>query len=128
MRKVRYANAMRRVAPARVNAILRTDLARANGILDSMVLFERMLFENVDAILWPTAPQTAFAFDTPIPSNQADFTCLANFTGAPALSLPLPVATGELPAGLQIMLPRGSDGQLLDMSAGIEQMLNTSSS
>ena len=104
------------------------DLARANGILDSMVLFERMLFENVDAILWPTAPQTAFAFDTPIPTNQADFTCLANFTGAPALSLPLPVANGELPAGLQIMLPRGSDGQLLDMSAGIEQMLNTSSS
>jgi hypothetical protein len=55
--------------------------------------------DGFDALLLPTAPQTAFAMDQPAPANQADFTALANTNGAPAISLPLPVPDGSLPVG-----------------------------
>ena len=60
------------------------------------------------------------------PANQADFTCLGNFTGAPALSLPLPVPADALPVGLQIMTRCGEDARLLDLSAALERTLAAS--
>lgn len=104
------------------------DLVRAYATLDATLLLERRLLDGVDALLWPTAPQTAFAFDQPAPTDQADFTCLANFTGSPALSLPLPVDVGSLPVGMQVMTGRGTDRRLLGMSLAIENILAASSS
>ncbi|MCE2989832.1 MAG: amidase [Nitrosomonadaceae bacterium] len=95
-------------------------LAAAHAAIDDAVLVERVLLADVDAICWPTAPQTAFAFDSPVPSDQADFTCLANFTGAAAISLPLPRATGQLPAGLQLVVSAGRDRLLLKLAASIQ--------
>jgi aspartyl-tRNA(Asn)/glutamyl-tRNA(Gln) amidotransferase subunit A len=54
-----------------------------------------------DALLMPTAPQRAFAFGSPTPPDQADFTALANIAGLPALALPWP-AEG-LPASIQFV-------------------------
>lgn len=69
-----------------------------------------------DVMLLPTAPQQAFAFGTPVPANQADFTALANMAGLPAMSVPLPVAPGELPIGLQCIAPVGAEATLLALN------------
>lgn len=100
------------------------DLVAAGARIDAAILVQRQLLDGVDALLWPTVPHTAFAFGEPVPTNQADFTCLANFTGAPALSLPLPVEAAALPVGVQIMTTRGTDARLLDISLAIEQYLS----
>jgi aspartyl-tRNA(Asn)/glutamyl-tRNA(Gln) amidotransferase subunit A len=71
---------------------------------------------DVDALCWPTAPQTAFDFAAPIPANQADFTCLANFTGAPAISLPIPGLPASMPSSLQLMMAPGCDAALLGLA------------
>jgi aspartyl-tRNA(Asn)/glutamyl-tRNA(Gln) amidotransferase subunit A len=98
-------------------------LALAHAAIDDAELVLRAQLDDVDAVVWPTAPQQAFSFDAPIPTNQADFTCLANFTGAPAISLPLPVPADALPIGLQIMMARGQDAALLAMAAAIERII-----
>ena len=92
------------------------DISVAHAAIDATVLVLRDQLADVDAVCWPTAPQTAFAFSAPIPANQADFTCLANFTGAPAISLPLPSAPGAMPSGLQLMMALGEDGALLNLA------------
>jgi aspartyl-tRNA(Asn)/glutamyl-tRNA(Gln) amidotransferase subunit A len=90
-----YAAAVRRVAAARV------EVAR--------------WWQHGDVMLLPTAPQTAFAFDAPVPPNQADLTSIANMAGVPAISLPLPVAPGALPIGLQALAPHGHEDTLLEL-------------
>ena len=70
-------------------------------------------FAQGDVMLLPTAPQQAFAFGEPVPANQADLTSIANMAGLPALSVPLPVAEGELPIGLQLIAPIGAEATLL---------------
>jgi aspartyl-tRNA(Asn)/glutamyl-tRNA(Gln) amidotransferase subunit A len=54
-----------------------------------------------DALLMPTAPQRAFAFATPTPADQADFTALANIAGLPAIAIPWPAE--DLPASVQLV-------------------------
>ncbi len=103
-------------------------LAVAHARIDDAELILRKQLDGVDAIFWPTTPQTAFAFSAPVPANQADFTCLANFTGTPAISIPARVIEGALPVGFQLMSSRGSDGQLLSLAAEIESILSPSPS
>jgi Asp-tRNA(Asn)/Glu-tRNA(Gln) amidotransferase A subunit family amidase len=99
------------------------DLARAVAkIVETGQWFTRLL-EPVDALLLPTTPQTAFAMDAPVPHDQADFTVLANTSGAPAISLPLQVAPDALPIGLQVVGHRGQDLALLHIAALLEAAL-----
>ena len=70
-------------------------------------------FAQGEVMLLPTTPQQAFSFDDAVPSNQADFTSIANMAGVPALSAPLPVPDGELPIGLQFIAPLGHELTLL---------------
>ncbi len=70
-------------------------------------------FQEVDAVLMPTTPQRAFAHGDPIPANQADLTALANFSGCPAVALPVTLATEVLPTSIQLLAPHKSDFQLL---------------
>ncbi len=76
-----------------------------------------------DALLLPTTPHTAFDMNAAVPHNQADLTAMANMSGAPAISLPLPVAPGALPVGLQLVGHRGHDAQLLGIAHAVEQAL-----
>jgi aspartyl-tRNA(Asn)/glutamyl-tRNA(Gln) amidotransferase subunit A len=92
------------------------DISAAHAAIDATAAVLREQLSDVDAVCWPTAPQTAFSFSAPVPANQADFTCLANFTGAPAVSLPLPCAPGTMPSGLQLMMAPGEDGSLLNLA------------
>lgn len=76
---------------------------------------DRALAE-VDALILPTAPQRAFAHGRPAPADQAVMTALANFAGAPAVALPVWFPEGGLPASVQLVGPRWSDLQLLDLA------------
>lgn len=51
-------------------------------------------------MLTPAAPQAAFAFDAPVPVNQADFTTPANVAGLPAVVFPAGME-GDLPLSVQ---------------------------
>jgi Asp-tRNA(Asn)/Glu-tRNA(Gln) amidotransferase A subunit family amidase len=69
------------------------------------------VFEQYDVILTPAAlgPAPATLASTGDPRMNAPWTGL----GCPALSVPLPVAQGALPLGLQLSASPGRDGLLL---------------
>ena len=78
----------------------------------------RAALAGLDAFILPTAPQTAFAHDAPVPAGQADFTALANFAKLPAVSVPTsPPAPANAPIGLQFIGPRFGEAAILRMAA-----------
>ena len=79
-------------------------------------------FDEVDALILPTVPQTAFAADAQVPLNQADLTSLANYAGAPAVSLPVPAGTGA-PVGLQLVGGFYEDARLIGTALAVEDLL-----
>lgn len=99
------------------------DLARALQRMVALARWVAATLESAHALVLPTTPQTAFAMAAPVPANQADFTVLANLSGGPAISLPMPVAAGALPAGLQAIGRRGADLQFLQLAALLEACL-----
>lgn len=77
------------------------------------------LFKEYDFIIMPTAPSVAFDLKSlsqgTLEMYENDiFTVGVNLAGLPAVSIPLP--TTDLPAGLQIIGPRGSDQRLLQVA------------
>ena len=92
------------------------DCVSADRLLDAAVLATRSLFAQVDVLVTPTTPQPAFALDAPLPDNQGDFTCLANLSGCPAVSMPMGFTPDGLPLGLQFLGPPGSDLRLLELA------------
>ena len=84
----------------------RTEIASAAQSVDEA-------WEQIDAILLPTAPQRAFPHGNPAPANQADLTALANFAGCPAVAIPVPLTGETLPASVQLMAPRWHEANLL---------------
>ncbi|PVM86438.1 amidase [Caulobacter endophyticus] len=72
------------------------------------------------AILSPTTPQQAFAFDRAVPASQADLTALGNVLGAPALALPSGEASG-LPLSLQVI--GMTDGTTQALAARLSEAL-----
>lgn len=96
-------------------------LARAHRVIDAAALRVHDWFSHADFVLLPSAPQRAFAFGGAVPANQADLTSIANMSGVPAVSVPMRVAQGELPAGLQIIGPHGSDSALLVLACAYQQ-------
>lgn len=77
--------------------------------------------EEVDALVLPTVPQTAFASTAASPVNQADLTGIANYAGTPAVSLPLP--TEGAPVGLQLVGGFYEDAKLMGIALAVEELL-----
>ena len=103
------------------------DIGRAVASLVRGGQFLTQRTSAFDALLLPTAPQTSFDMNAAVPHNQADLTAMANMSGAPAISLPLPVAPGELPVGLQLIGHRGKDLSVLRLSLAVEACLHAAS-
>lgn len=80
-----------------------TRLAAAYQGLDEIRLAGLAWLDLVDAVLLPTAPQTAFPFSDPVPANQADFTALADFIGCPAVAVPAGLSPDGLPLSVQVI-------------------------
>ncbi len=96
---------------SRVRTLIRRDFERA--------------FEQVDALVTPTAPTTAFRrgerVDDPLQMYLADvFTISANLAGVPGLSLPCGFDTDGLPIGLQLLGPHLGEAALLRVGAAYE--------
>ena len=102
------------------------DPARVAGAREAVHDFGwrfRALLGEVDVVAAPTAPQTAFAFEAPVPVSQADLSALANFAGAPALSLPMGLSSQGLPMGLQLIAAPAAEARLLAVAAAVEALL-----
>ncbi|MFH1286823.1 MAG: Asp-tRNA(Asn)/Glu-tRNA(Gln) amidotransferase subunit GatA [Candidatus Magasanikbacteria bacterium] len=81
-------------------------------------------FENVDLILTPTAPTTAFKLgekkNDVIAMYLADvFVCPAAIAGLPAISIPVGKDNNGLPIGMQIIGPRLGEIEVLSLAARI---------
>lgn len=74
-------------------------------------------------LMMPTAPQAAFAHGARAPANQADFTCLANIAGLPALALPAGTDESGLPVGVQIVGPARAEARLLAFAGRLDTAL-----
>jgi aspartyl-tRNA(Asn)/glutamyl-tRNA(Gln) amidotransferase subunit A len=98
-------------------------IAQARAVLHEARHSLDALFASVDLLLLPTTPQTAFAFASPAPSSQADFTALANAGGMPALSLAAGLSSEGLPLGVQLVGARGADALVLEAGRACEDVL-----
>jgi aspartyl-tRNA(Asn)/glutamyl-tRNA(Gln) amidotransferase subunit A len=97
----------RRATPDR----LETARQRVESIRDWMA--------ECDIVLLPATPQPAFAFGTPAPESQADFTAPASVLGLPAISVPGGTRDG-LPVGIQLVGRKGEDSLLLGLAAALQ--------
>ena len=83
-------------------------------------------FEQVDVIMGPTTPTTAFKLDEktddPIAMYLSDiYTIAVNLAGLPGLSIPVQMVNG-LPAGLQIIGNHFSESRLLNVAHRYQQV------
>ena len=96
----------------RVRRLMKDDFTRA--------------FADVDVILSPTTPTTAFALnsqhDNPCELYQADiFTLAVNLAGLPALSMPAGFA-GGLPVGCQLIAPHFEESRIIQLGHQYQQL------
>ena len=86
-------------------------------------------FEQVDVLVSPTAPTTAFRLGEKLEDPLAMYlndvaTIPANLAGTPGLSLPVGLAPEDgLPVGLQVMAPVMADDRLYRVGAALEAAL-----
>ena len=86
-------------------------------------------FEQVDVLVSPTAPTTAFKLgeklDDPLAMYLNDIATIpANLSGTPGMSLPSGLADEDgLPTGIQILAPALEDARLYRVGAALETML-----
>jgi Asp-tRNA(Asn)/Glu-tRNA(Gln) amidotransferase A subunit family amidase len=116
----RFSPAIRRYLDygARASA---TQLAGAERLIDVAAAELERAFDELDAIVSPATPQPAFAFGADPPDNQNAFCILANFAGAPAISVPMGRTEDGLPLGLQIMTARDRDTLALQLAEAYEK-------
>jgi aspartyl-tRNA(Asn)/glutamyl-tRNA(Gln) amidotransferase subunit A len=91
--------------------------------------------ERFDALVMPTMPLVAFDADREVPEGgEADaklpwitwtpYTYPFNITGQPAITLPVDLARGRLPVGVQIVSGWARDDFLLALAARAERVLD----
>ncbi|WP_345984739.1 Asp-tRNA(Asn)/Glu-tRNA(Gln) amidotransferase subunit GatA [Sulfurimonas sp. HSL-1656] len=86
------------------------------------------LFEEVDLILSPVAPDTAYEFGAlsdPLKMYLSDiYTISVNLAGLPAISLPVDTAENGMPVGLQLIAKAFDEQTLFDGALSLEQAVN----
>lgn len=86
----------------------------------------RQAFEQVDVVVGPTAPSTAFGIgeksDDPVTMYLSDiYTIAANLAGLPGISIPVAPVNGK-PVGLQIIGGYFQEAKLLNMAHRFQQV------
>ncbi len=100
-----------------------TDLASDRRVLAETKAALEAAFDIYGAILMPAAPQTAFPHSEAAPANQADFTCLANIAGLPAIAIPAGWSDGGLPVGVQLIGKTGHEADLFALARKLDARL-----
>jgi aspartyl-tRNA(Asn)/glutamyl-tRNA(Gln) amidotransferase subunit A len=86
-------------------------------------------FQQVDVLVSPTAPTTAFKLGDKLEDPMAMYlndiaTIPANLAGVPGMSIPSGLADEDgLPAGIQLLAPATRDERLYGVGAALERML-----
>lgn len=83
----------------------------------------RAQWSGVDVVLTPVTPCATHAFSESAPVNLADFTAIANLTGAPATALPYAQCSNGLPLGLQLIGQTTRDHELLSHTGYVDKLL-----
>jgi len=86
----------------------------------------RRVFEQVDLLISPTCPDTAFEFgsksENPLAMYLTDIaTISANLAGIPGISIPAGFDKSGMPIGLQILAPQLQEAKLFNASYKFEQ-------
>lgn len=100
-----------------------TDFADDYAILAETCDAVRRIVQGHGFVIMPSVPNTAFAHADPEPAAQADFTCLANIAGLPAISLPAGWSEDGLPIGIQIVSAAGAEGGLFALARQLDATL-----
>lgn len=100
---------------------------RAQTVRTKLINEFNNVFKDVDYLLGPTAPMTAFKLgqntDDPLQMYLADIMTVAvNLVGIPSISVPAGLI-GGLPVGLQLMAPQGHDRKLLALAKRHEELV-----
>ncbi|MBD8534825.1 Asp-tRNA(Asn)/Glu-tRNA(Gln) amidotransferase subunit GatA [Plantibacter sp. CFBP 13570] len=88
-------------------------------------------FDQVDVLVSPSAPTTAFKLgeriDDPLAMYLNDVTTIpANLAGVPGISVPIGLAPEDgLPVGIQFMAPAREDARLYRVGAALEALLES---
>jgi len=90
------------------------------------------IFEEVDLILSPVAPRTAYevgALEDPLEMYLSDiYTISVNLAGLPAIALPVDTAENGMPVGLQLIANAYEEQTLFDGALSLEAQINKSNS
>jgi len=100
-----------------------TDLAEDAQVIAETKAALKAALETYGAILMPTAPQAAFPHSNAAPANQADFTCLANIAGLPAIAIPAGWSNDGLPVGVQLVGKAGDEAGLFALARKLDAAL-----
>ena len=100
---------------------------KAQQVRNLLIEDYNKVFEQVDLILGPTTPTSAFKIgekiDDPISMYLNDiFTISANLVGTPAISVPIGLNSQNLPIGLQLTARCFDEGTLLNGAYAIESL------
>lgn len=74
-------------------------------------------------LILPTVPNPPFPHSETEPAAQADFTCLANIAGLPAMSIPVGWTGDGLPIGIQVVGAAGAEAGLFAIARHLDQTL-----
>ncbi len=99
------------------------DWADDQHILEQTRAEVRALITEHGFLLLPTVPNPPFPHSTREPAAQADFTCLANIAGLPALSLPAGWTDDGLPLGVQLISGQGAEAGLFALARHLDNRL-----
>jgi aspartyl-tRNA(Asn)/glutamyl-tRNA(Gln) amidotransferase subunit A len=87
------------------------------------------IFKEVDLILSPVAPRTAYEFGAlsdPLEMYLSDiYTISVNLAGLPAISLPVDMSAEGMPVGLQLIAAPFDEQTLFDGALSLEQILQS---
>ncbi len=99
------------------------DLAEDRRVIAETKAALESAIESYGALLLPTAPQVAFPHSEAAPANQADFTCIANIAGLPAITIPAEWSDDGLPVGMQLIGQTGSEAGLFAVARKLDSAL-----
>ena len=83
----------------------------------------RAMIEQHGFLILPAVPNPPFRHADPEPAAQADFTCIANIAGLPALSIPAGWTADALPVGVQIIGAAGAEASLFALARQLDSAL-----